>query len=146
MRKLPDSTPFLRFFALELFQLGRRVRFTWTICGSGVALNAEAWRNISFSLRTGWGLPFSMLFLDVMNSCKVRSCAWRWRRVDRKIAPVVGQRFIGCGTVPLVTGARPTAAARQMECIAAALKSPDKSGYSLQRTYALGLAVQGRFD
>src|SRR4029077_658833 len=92
----------------------------------------------------------SMLFLDVTSSCKVRSCAWRWRRVprsvDRKIAPVVGQSFIGCGTVPLVTWARPTAAARQMECIAAALKSPDKSGYSLQRTYALGLAVQGRFD
>src|SRR6266481_6379736 len=92
----------------------------------------------------------SMLFLDVTSSCKVTRWAWRWRRVprsvDRKIAPVVGQRFIGCGTVPLVTGARPTAAARQMECIAAALKSPDKSGYSLQRTYALGLAVQGRFD
>jgi hypothetical protein len=92
----------------------------------------------------------SMLFLDVTSSCKVRSCAWRWRRVprsvDRKIAPFVGQRFIGCGTVPLVTWARPTAAARQMECIAAALKSPDKSGYSLQRTYALGLAVEGRFD
>lgn len=35
---------------------------------------------------------------------------------------------------------------RQMECIAAALKSLDKSGYSLQRTYALGLGVQGRFD
>jgi hypothetical protein len=91
-----------------------------------------------------------MLFLDVTSSCEVRSCAWRWRRlpryVDRKIAPVVGQKFIGCGTVPLVTGARPTAVARQMECIAAALKSPDKSGYSLQRTYALGLAVHGRFD
>ena len=71
------------------------------------------------------------------------ACLGPW---DRKIAPVVGQKFIGCGTVPLATGARPTAAARQMECIAAALKSPDKSGYSLQRTYALGLAVQGRFD
>ena len=92
----------------------------------------------------------SMLFLDVTSSCKVRSCAWRWRcvprSVDRKIAPVVGQKFIGSGTVPLVTRARPTAAARQMECIAAALKSPDKSGYSLQRTYALGLTVRGRFD
>jgi predicted dienelactone hydrolase len=66
--------------------------------------------------------------------------------VDRKIAAVAGQGFIGCGTVLLLTGARPTAAARQMECIAAALKSPDKSGYSLQRMYALGLAVQGRFD
>ena len=92
----------------------------------------------------------SMLFLDVTSSCKVTSSAWLWRRVprsvDRKIAPVVGQKFIGCGTVPLATRARPTAAARQMECIAAALKSPDKSGYSLQRTYALGLTVQGRFD
>ena len=105
------------------------------------------------SFRSRWNIFYftlSMLFLDVTNSCKVTSCAWRWRRVprsvDRKIAPVVGQSFIGCGTVPLVTWAHPTAAARQMECIAAALKSPDKSGYSLQRTYALGLAVQGRFD
>ena len=104
------------------------------------------------SFGSRWNIYFtlSMLFLDVTSSSKVRSCAWRWRRVprsvDRKIAPVVGRRFIGCGTVPLVTGARPTAGARQMECIAAALKSPEKSEYSLQRTYALGLAVQGRFD
>ncbi len=48
----------------------------------------------------------------------------RFRGLENRGGAV--QRFIGCGTVPLVTGARPTAAGRQMECIAAALKSPDK--------------------
>ena len=33
-------------------QLRLRARFTWTIRGSAVALNAEAWRNMLFRLRT----------------------------------------------------------------------------------------------
>src|SRR6266851_70027 len=58
MQKLLDSTPFPRF---GIIQLRLRARFIWTICGSAVILNAEAWRNMSLRLRTRCGLPFGSL-------------------------------------------------------------------------------------
>jgi hypothetical protein len=76
----------------------------------------------------------------------LETCAWRWWSVDRRVAPVVGQKFIGCGTVPLTTRTGSTAAVRQMEGRAEATKSRISQDIPFSVRYALGLAVQGRFD